>query len=90
MANRTKIRLPASALRLAMLGALAAATLTGTLAGPAFADGHDRDRERHRNDARREPRHYEYYRQPDVYYTAPPVVYAPPGVSINLGFPLYR
>lgn len=37
-----------------------------------------------------------YYRQPDIYYSAPPVYYPPPvyyaprGPSLNLTFPLFR
>jgi hypothetical protein len=88
MTNRITTRLPASRLRLMVFGALAMATLAGTLAAPAFADDHDRGRGR--NDQRRDWRHDGDNRQPEVYYNAPPVVYVPPGVSINLGFPLYR
>jgi hypothetical protein len=85
MTNRITDCLPASRLRLMVFGALAMATLAGTLAAPAFADDHGRGRGR--NDQRRDWHHDD--RQP-AYYNAPPVVYVPPGVSINLGFPLYR
>ena len=36
------------------------------------------------------PRYQGYYRQPDVYYSAPPVVYMPPGGSLNFSIPLFR
>ena len=44
-----------------------------------------------RNDYRQQG----YYRGPDIYYRAPPVVvlpptyYQPPGMTLNFGFPLY-
>jgi len=120
MTNRITARF---APRLAVLVALAAAALTGTLATPAFADNDDwnngsnqsrqqqsrqqqwRQQQARQEEARqraaqqerwREAHHYNrYYRQPDVYYTAPPVVYQPPGYyqqsgpSLNLNFPLH-
>jgi hypothetical protein len=127
MTNRIIVR---TAPRLAVCFALAAATLTGMLATPAFADNdhdsrnngwnqsrqgqvrpndHDnryngwnqsrqaqaRQRAWQQERWREAHRDYRYYRQPDVYYTAPPVVYQPPGYyqqsgpSINLNFPLH-
>ena len=90
-------RISGTRLRLAVFCGLAAATLTGTLAAPAFADDHDnRDRrwnESRRNDHRDEGR-YRYYSQPEYYYSAPPVVYRPyyyqqPGASLNFSFPFH-
>jgi hypothetical protein len=93
MTNRIRACLPAATLRLAVFFGLAAATLTGTLAYPAYADDHD-NRNRQWNESQREHarqqawqqerwreahRYNDYYRQPDVYYSAPPVVYQPPG-----------
>jgi Ni/Co efflux regulator RcnB len=114
--------------RFAVLVALAAATLTGTLVTPAFADNDDwnngwnqsrqqqsrqqqwrqqqwrqeqareaqaRQRAAQQERWREAHRYNRYYRQPDVYYTAPPVVYQPPGYyqqsgpSLNLNFPLH-
>ncbi|HEX3403135.1 MAG TPA: hypothetical protein VHT74_22700 [Acetobacteraceae bacterium] len=90
MINRTTGRLARVKSRHAMFLALAAATLTGTLVYPAYADNdHDKWDKRRHEPTRVEHRYYSDYRQP-VYYTAPPVVYAPPGVSLNLNFPLYR
>ena len=91
MIHKMRANLPTAALRAAVLLALAAATLTGTLARPAYADD-DHDRHgRGWRESRREPvRHDDYYRQPDIYYSAPSVVYAPPGASLNFNFPLYR
>jgi hypothetical protein len=67
-----------------------ATALIGTLAATAYADGHD-NRDRKHDESRRDDRRpVEVYRQPDVYYSAPPVVYAPPGASLNFSFPLYR
>jgi hypothetical protein len=106
-----RINLHNSTLRLAAFAGLTAATFTGTLAGPAFADN-DRDNQNKRwNESRQEQanqrawqqerwreahRYDNYYRQPDVYYTAPPVVYQPqgyyqqPAASLNFNFPFYR
>jgi hypothetical protein len=64
---------------------LLAALLGGAVAVPAYADDHDR---RGHDDHR--DRHRGYDNAPAVYYTAPPVVYAPPGASVNLSFPLFR
>ena len=36
------------------------------------------------------PRYQGYYQQPNVYYSAPPVVYQPPGASVNFSFPFFR
>jgi uncharacterized iron-regulated membrane protein len=103
MANRLRASLPASMLGLAVCFGLAVATLTGSLAGLAHADDNDNrnrqwngSRQEHahqqvqQQEHRREPQHYQgYYRQPNVYYSAPPVVYQPPGASIYLGFPYF-
>ncbi len=62
---------------------------------------HGHNQHRHDEDGRRQhhgppPPRYEgpnyegYYRQPDVYYSAPPVVYQPPNASIYFSFPLFR
>jgi len=90
MTSRISACRPASTLRLAVFFGLAAATLTGSLAYPAYADDHD-NRGRQRSESRREVhRHDGYYRQPDVYYSAPPVVYQPPGASLTFSFPFFR
>jgi hypothetical protein len=77
-----------------LLAVLANASLVGILATPAYADNDhgNGDRNRHWNQPRPvQPRyHYGYYRQPDVYYSAPPVVYQPyypqPAPFLNLSF----
>jgi hypothetical protein len=57
---------------------------------PAYAEDHGRGREGDRGHWRGD-RGWE--RRPDVYYSAPPVVYPPygyyaqPGISLNFGFP---
>ena len=97
------IRPRAHRVRLALLGGLLATTLTGVLAGPVRADGYehgpgrrawqDHGREHGRGPPPRYegPRYQGYYREPDVYYSAPPVVvYQPPGPSLNFSFPLFR
>ena len=106
MTNRIQASFPVSALRLVVVFGLAAATLAGTVAWPAHADGRD-NRGRGRNEARqehsRQPEHSwqaqrygDYYRRPDVYYSAPPIVYQPPGyyqqpgASMTFSFPFYR
>ncbi|MGH7042518.1 MAG: hypothetical protein ACREFY_10340 [Acetobacteraceae bacterium] len=83
--------------RLGLLCGLLAAALTGALANPALANGRD-----HRHMSHRRARHYRpppryvgpsyqgYYQQPNVYYSAPPVVYQPQGPSINFSIPLFR
>jgi hypothetical protein len=107
MTNRIRVR---TAPRLAVFFVLAAATLSGMLATPAFADNDYDNRNNGWNQSRQQQarqrawqqerwreahRYNRYYRQPDVYYTAPPVVYQPPGYyqqsgpSINLNFPLH-
>jgi len=87
--NPVKHGSTAARLSLAVGFGLLAVTLGGVLAAPAYADGHDHDRRW--NDARHDrDRHNDYYRGPTVYYTAPPVVYAPPGASLNFSFPLVR
>jgi len=67
---------------------LVAATIYGPLATSARAENdHDRARREHRD--WREG----YYRRPDVYYSAPPVVYPPygyyqqPGATFSLSIP---
>jgi hypothetical protein len=93
MANRAD-----SALRLVVFFALGAVTLTGSLAGPAYADDREWNgsRQEHahqqvqQQEHRREQHQYQgYYRQPNVYYSAPPVVYQPRGASIYLGVPYF-
>jgi hypothetical protein len=91
MTNRLTAGHPAASIRLAVCLGLATATLIGTLAGPAYADNdHDNwngngNRHWHQPAPQRN-----YYRQPNVYYTAPPVVYQPyyqqPGVLLNFNF----
>ncbi len=92
----------ADRVRLGLFCGLLAAALTGAAAAPALADGHDhgprgRDDRGHDDHGRRgPPPRYEgpgyqgYYQQPNVYYSAPPVVYQPPGASINFSIPLFR
>lgn len=102
MPGRSAIRrLPA--LRLAALAGLTAATLAGPLASSAWADNdHDRRNEPHRQSEphrqqahRQEPPHYGGYdHRPDVYYSAPPVVYEPPvyqqpGPVLSLTIPFF-
>jgi hypothetical protein len=89
---------PASSIRVAVLAAFATAFLVGMLATPAYADNdHDNgnghgNRNRHWNQPQPvQHRYYDgYYRQPDVYYSAPPVVYQPyypqPAPFLNLNF----
>lgn len=92
------IRPRAHRARLILLGGLLAATLTGVLAGPARAEDGGRGRNEHGHWQRRGPperydgpRYQGYYRDPNVYYSAPPVVmYQPPGASLNFNFPLFR
>ena len=97
------IRPRARRVRLVLLGGLLATTLTGVLAGPVQADGYehgpgrrawqDHGREHGRGPPPRYegPRYQGYYREPDVYYSAPPVVvYQPYGPSLNFSFPLFR
>ena len=63
------------------------ATLAGPFSGPARAESHDRWRDHH---GWREG----YYRRPDVYYSAPPVVYPPygyyaqPRSTFSFSFPI--
>jgi hypothetical protein len=103
MDNRVNPRLPTVALRLAVYFGLAAAALTGSLSGPSYADENDnRDRQwngshqEHAHQQVRQQEHWQehqryqgYYRQPNVYYTAPPVVYQPQGPSIYLSLPYF-
>jgi hypothetical protein len=110
MTNRIRARLPTSTLRLAVFAGLTAVALAGTLAGPAYADDDHGNQNKRWNESRQEQAHQKavqqaqwreahrndgYYRQPDVYYSAPPVVYQPqgyyqqPGASLNFNFPLH-
>jgi hypothetical protein len=90
-------------LRLVVFFGLATATVSGSLAGSAYADDHD-NRNRQSNGSRQEhanqqvqhqehwreqQRYQSYYRRPDVYSSAPPVVYQPPGASIYLSIPYF-
>ena len=74
------------------LAGLAFVSVALTCIPSGFAEEHDRDRDHWRW---REHGYHDYYRRPDVYYSAPPVVYAPygyyaprPGVSLNFSFPI--
>jgi hypothetical protein len=98
MANRVS-----DTLRLVVFFGLASAIVTGSLAGPAYADYHDnqngqwhgsrqehaRQQVQHQEHWREQQRYQGYYRQPNVYYSAPPVVYQPPGASIYLSIPYF-
>jgi hypothetical protein len=97
MTNRITARITASATRIAALLGLSTAAMIGILATPAYADNdHDNGHgngnwNRHWNQPRPvEHRYNGYYRQPDVYYSAPPVVYQPyyqaPAPLLNLNF----
>lgn len=98
--------LPAATRRFAVCVGLSAALLTGVLVASAFADDHD-GRNRGHNEPRHEQarqqerwrdahRYDDYDRRPSVYYSAPPVVYAPPAyyrqpaASLNFSFPFFR
>ncbi len=89
--------------RLALLGGLLAIALATVLAGHARADGYnqgpprrgpqDNGHGRGRGPPPRYqvPRYRDYYRDPNVYYSAPPVVmYELPSASLNFMFPLFR
>ncbi len=100
---------PGPTLRLVVFCGLAVAALSGTLACPAYADNDHGNGQgngnKHWNEPRRENwqrtrwqeqhRSYDNYRQPDVYYTAPPVIYPPPGYyqqagpSLNFNIPFF-
>lgn len=102
MTHRTNARMPWAGL---FLG-LGIVTLAAGLAGPAQADDRDhdnRDGDRHQphrpppphqvvqHDQWRHPHRYDdRYREPDMYYSAPPVIYQPPGPSFSVIVPLYR
>jgi hypothetical protein len=90
-------------LRLIVFFGLAAATVTGSLSGSAYADDHDnrnrqwngsrqehaRQQVQHQEHWRGQQRYQSYYGRPDVYNSAPPVVYQPPGASIYLSIPYF-
>ena len=74
----------------------------GIAAAPAQAAEHN-DRYERQNEWRREQqrilqqqrwrelhRYDSYHRRPDVYYSAPPLVYQPPGAALNFTFPFYN
>jgi hypothetical protein len=94
MTKQNSASRPATSIRLSVCLGLAAAALIGTLVAPAYADNdHNWNGNGNGNRHWRQPppqRHY--YRQPEVYYTAPPVVYQPyyqpayqqPGALFNL------
>jgi hypothetical protein len=107
MINRIRASRPGSTLRLVVFCGLAAAAFSGTLACPAYADndhgkGHGNWNKRW-NESRQENwqrthwrEQHRSYRQPDLYYTAPPVVYSPPGYYqqqpgplLNLSIPFF-
>ena len=86
---------------------LAIALVSGAIVSSASAKGDDKPGRRGGQEQqyrkppwkngkwRDEYRHGGYYRQPDVYYGAPPVVLFPPrynpqpGITLNFVFPLY-
>jgi hypothetical protein len=74
--------------KFALCFGLVAVTIAGPLAGLAHAD--NRDRGHYDRHAWREG----WYHRPDVYYSAPPVVYPPygyyaaPGASFSLSIPI--
>jgi hypothetical protein len=115
MTHPIGVRFPVCTLHLALVFGLAAATLSGMLAGPAHAEsdqsqsdnqnrrgneGRQQGRQQGRQPVvQREHRQYQhrdngYYRGPDVYDSAPPVIYQQPGyyeqprATLNFIFPL--
>lgn len=79
-------RYGSSYVRFALYFGMATATLAGPLSGLAWADRHDHwDHHAWRQG---------YYRRPDIYYSAPPVVappygyYAQPGATFSFSFPI--
>lgn len=97
------IRPGARRARLALLSGLVAIALATVLAGQARADGYNRGPPRRGQEdyghghGRGPPPRYRgpgyggYYRNPNMYYSAPPVMmYPPPGTSLNFIFPLFR
>jgi hypothetical protein len=106
MNDPVSTRSPASgrfpAFRLAFRLGLMAAVLIGTLPLPARADDHDHGRGNgagrgpQRGHPQQQHRNGGYNREPDMYYTAPPVVYLPPtyyqqpGASLSIVIPLFR
>ena len=76
-----------SVVRFALCFGMVIAAVAGPFSGLARADNHDRWRDHH---GCREG----YYRRPDIYYSAPPVVYPPygyyaqPGATFSFSFPI--
>lgn len=87
MTYRDRDARPAVMPRLALSLGLAAATLAGASVVPARANDHGRRYDHH--EWRRG-----YYRRPDIYYSAPPVIYPPygyyqqPGATFSFSFPI--
>ena len=89
-----------SAGRIVTIAVLGVAVLFGSLSGPAYADGNDNHRGDGRGYQQDRGRPNERWRPQDRYdgyYSAPPVIYAPPayyyqqpGASLNFSFPLFR
>ena len=80
---------------------LVAGTLIAGLgyASPAFAEGQNEPRFERRGswqERSRENEHWRYKHRSNGYYSAPPIIYAPPqyyqqpGASLNFSFPLFR
>ncbi len=100
MTSRIRAPLAASALCLTLALGLVSAAIVMTDATPAHAQYQGRgDYNRHREGHRPPPRQYQYdwrSRQPDMYYGAPPIIYAPPGyyqqpgATLSFSFPFYR
>ena len=85
--------------RLAAAFVLAAAALAGPLSVPAFADGPDAYRfegQGRWQERGRANEHWRYENRYNGYYSAPPIIYTPPGyyqqpgASLNFNFPLFR
>jgi hypothetical protein len=92
MINRIRGGRVVSRFRFAVCAGLAAAALSGVLASSARADDRDHGRRDHR-EWRGEWRQG-YYHRPDIYYSAPPVIYPPygyyqqPGATFSFSFPI--
>ncbi|HVB69555.1 MAG TPA: hypothetical protein VNE67_17035 [Acetobacteraceae bacterium] len=97
-AGRARLGLLCGLLAAALTGAAAAPALAdGHDYGHHDDRGHYDDRGHHDDRGHRGPppryigpSYQGYYQQPNVYYSAPPVVYQPPGASINFSIPLFR